>query len=58
MLINKEERILNIVKAIIKLLNLTNNKDTKLVLLIIKRNLEIPIPRTYKEAINNLNYSL
>ena len=41
----------------ITLLNLINNKDTKLVLLITKYNLEIPIPRTYKEAINDLNYS-
>ena len=57
MLINKEERILSIIKVIIILLNLINNKDTKLVLFIIKYNLEILIPRTYKEAINNLNYS-
>ena len=39
------------------LLNLINNKDIKLVLLIIKYDLEIPIPKTYKEAINNPNYS-
>jgi hypothetical protein len=39
------------------LLNLTNNKDIKLVLLIIKYNLEILISKTYKEAINNLNYN-
>ncbi len=55
MLIGKEERILNIVKAIITLLNI--NENTKLVLLIIKHNLEILIPRTYKEAVNNPNYT-
>ncbi len=57
MLINKEEKILSIIKAIITLLNLIENKNTKLVLLIIKNNLEILIPRTYKEAINNPNYN-
>ena len=57
MLINKKKRILNIVKAIIILFNLINNKDIKLVLLIIKYNLEILILRTYKEAINNPNYN-
>ena len=57
MLINKKKRILNIVKAIIILFNLINNKNTKLVLLIIKYNLEILILRTYKEAINNPNYN-
>ncbi len=55
-LINKEERILSIIKAII-ILNLIENKNIKLVLLIIKNNLEILIPRTYKEVINNPNYS-
>ena len=57
MLINKEERILSIIKAIIILLNLINNKDIKLILLIIKYNLEILILKTYKEVINNLNYN-
>ena len=56
MLINNEERVLKIIKAIITLINLLED-DTKLVLLIIKYNLEIPIPRTYNKAINNLNYS-
>jgi len=54
--INKEEKITSLIKAIIALLNLTNN-NTKLVLLAIKHDLEIPIPRTYKEAINNPNYN-
>ena len=57
MLINKEEKILSIIKAIIILLNLINNKDIKLILLIIKYNLEILILKTYKEVINNLNYN-
>ena len=57
MLINKKEKMLSIAKAIIALFNLINNKDTKLALLITKYNLEILIPRTYKEAINNPNYN-
>ena len=54
--INKEERILKIAKAIIALINLLED-DIKLVLLIVKYNLEIPIPRTYNEVVNNPNYS-
>ena len=54
--IDKKERILKIIKAIIALINLLKD-DTKLVLLIIKYNLEIPIPRTYNKVINNFNYS-
>ena len=54
--INKEERILKIVKAIIALINLLED-NTKLALLIVKYNLKIPIPRTYNEAVNNPNYS-
>ena len=38
------------------LLDLTDYEDTKLVLLTIKHDLEILIPRTYEEAINNPNY--
>ena len=57
MLINKEEKILNIIKVIIILFNLINNEDIKLVLFIIKYNLEILIPRTYKKVINNPNYN-
>ena len=57
MLINKKEKILNIIKVIIILFNLINNKDIKLILLIIKYDLEILILKTYKEVINNLNYS-
>ena len=56
MLINKEEKIISLIKAIIILFNLINN-DIKLILLIIKNDLEILISKTYKEAINNLNYS-
>ena len=54
---NKKEKILSITKVIIILLNLINNKDIKLILFIIKYDLEILIPKTYKEVINNLNYS-
>ena len=54
--IDKEERILKIAKAIIALINLLED-DTKLVLLIVKHDLEIPIPRTYDKAVNNPNYS-
>ena len=54
--INKEERVLKIVKAIITLINLLED-NTKLVLLIIKHDLEIPIPRTYNKVVNNLNYN-
>jgi hypothetical protein len=56
MLIDEEERMSNIVKAMIALLNLIDNEDIKLALLVTKYNLEIPILRTYKKAINNLNY--
>ena len=54
--IDKEERILKIIKAIIALINLLED-NTKLVLLIIKHDLEIPIPRTYNKVVNNPNYS-
>jgi hypothetical protein len=54
--IDKEEWVLKIVKAIIALIDLLED-NTKLVLLTIKYNLEIPIPRTYNKAINNPNYS-
>ena len=56
MLIDEEERILKIVKAIITLINLLED-NTKLVLLVVKHDLEIPILRTYNEVINNSNYS-
>ena len=56
MLIDKEEWVLKIIKAIITLIDLLED-DTKLVLLIVKYNLEIPIPRTYNKIINNPNYS-
>ena len=54
--IDKEERVLKIVKAIIALINLLED-NTKLVLLIVKYDLEIPIPRTYNKIVNNPNYS-
>ena len=54
--INKEERILKIIKAIITLINLLKD-NTKLVLLVVKHDLEIPIPRTYNKIVNNPNYS-
>ena len=57
MLIDKEEKIKSLVKVIIILLKSIKD-NTKIVLLIIKYNLKIPILRTYKEAINNPNYSL
>jgi hypothetical protein len=54
---DEEERMLSIMKVIIALLDSTENEDIKLALLVIKNDLEIPIPRTYEEAINDLNYS-
>ena len=54
--IDKEERVLKIVKAIIALIDLLED-NTKLVLLAVKHDLEIPIPRTYNKAINDPNYS-
>ena len=54
--IDEEERILKIAKAIIALINLLED-DTKLVLLIVKYDLEIPILRTYNKAVNDPNYS-
>ena len=56
MLIDKEKRVLKIVKAIITLINLLED-NTKLVLLVVKHDLEIPIPRTYNKIVNNPNYS-
>ena len=56
-LINKEIRILNIIKIIIILFNLINNKNIKLILFIEKYNLEILISRIYKKIINNFNYN-
>jgi len=56
MLIDEEERILKIAKAIIALINLLED-NTELVLLIIKYDLKIPILRTYNEAVNNPNYN-
>ena len=43
-------------KAIIALINLLED-DTELVLLVVKHDLEIPILRTYNEAVNDPNYS-
>ena len=57
MLINKKEKIKSLIKVIIILFEFTEN-NIKVILLIIKYNLEILILRTYKEAINDLNYSL
>ena len=56
MLIDKEEIIKSLVKAIIALLESIED-NTEMALLIVKYDLEIPILRTYKEAINNPNYS-
>ena len=53
---DEEERILKMAKAMIALIDLLED-DTELALLIVKHNLEIPILRTYNEAINNPNYS-
>ena len=53
---DEEEWVLKIAKAIIALINLLED-NTKLALLVVKHDLEIPIPRTYDEAINNPNYS-
>ena len=47
--INKEERILKIVKAIIALINLLED-NIKLALLIVKYNLKISILRTYNKV--------
>ena len=54
--IDEKERILKIVKAIIALINLLED-NTKLVLLVVKHDLEIPIPRTYDKVVNDPNYS-
>jgi hypothetical protein len=54
--INKEEWVLKIVKAIITLINLLED-NTKLVLLVVKYDLEIPILRTYNKVVNNPNYN-
>jgi hypothetical protein len=56
MLINKEEKIISLIKVIIILLNLINN-NIKLILFIIKNDLKILISKTYKKVINNLNYN-
>ena len=56
MLINKEERVLKIIKAIIALIDSLKD-NTKLALLVTKHDLEIPIPKTYNEAVNDLNYN-
>ena len=53
---DEEERILKMAKAIIALINLLED-DTELALLIVKYDLEIPIPRTYNKAVNDPNYS-
>ena len=53
--IDEKERILKIAKAIIALINLLED-DTELALLAAKHDLEIPIPRTYDEAVNDPNY--
>jgi hypothetical protein len=54
--IDEEEWVLKIVKAIIALIDLLED-NTKLVLLAVKHNLEIPIPKTYNKVVNDLNYS-
>ena len=61
MLIDKEEKIKSLIKAIIILLKFIKD-NTKMILLIIKYNLKynlkILILKTYKEVINNPNYNL
>ena len=56
-LINKEIRILNIIKIIFIFINLIKNKNIKLILFIIKNNLEFLISKIYKKIINNFNYN-
>ena len=54
--IDKEERVLKIIKAIIALIDLLED-DTKLVLLIVKYDVEISIPKTYNKIVSNPNYN-
>ena len=56
MSINKEKQVLKITKAIIALINILED-NIKLVLLVTKYNLEIPIPKTYNKAVSDSNYS-
>ena len=54
--INKEKQILKIAKTIIALLDLLKD-NIELILLATRHDLKISILKTYKEAINNLNYN-
>jgi len=56
-LIDKEKKLSNLAKAIVIISESFNNNNTKLALLAAKYDLEIPIYRTYKEAVNDANYS-
>ena len=57
MLINKKEKQDNLIKAIIAFFKLINNNNIKLALITKKYNLDILIFKTYKKAINNINYN-
>ncbi len=54
---DKEEKLSNLAKAIIIVSELLYNNKTKLALIIVQYNLDILIPRTYKQVITNINYS-
>jgi len=53
---DEEERTSKMAKTMIALIDLLED-DTELALLAAKHDLEIPIPRTYDEAVNDPNYS-
>jgi len=53
---DEEEKMSNLAKAMIAILDSPENDDTELALLAAKHDLDIPIPRTYEEAIDDPNY--
>ena len=57
MLIDKKKRQSKLVKAIITISESFNKNNTELTLIGAQYDLNIPILRTYKKAINNTNYN-
>ncbi len=53
---DKEEKLSNLAKAMITVSELLYNNKTELALIMAQYDLDILIPRTYKQAITNVNY--
>ena len=53
---DEEEKISKLIKAMIAIQDSLDKDDTELALIAAQFDLDIPIPRTYEEAVNDANY--